>query len=175
VRARHAKDGCFPDMDPALFLARGFPIYLVTRKEVTMSSRKLIYAVPLAALLVAGCGRRTVSYSRDINPIFQDNCSICHRPGGAGFERSGFSVVTYEDVMKGTRYGAVITPGSSVASTLVRLVRHQADDTINMPKNYTIELTRHDNIVLPGVDSRQLPLRDVELIATWVDQGAKNN
>lgn len=140
-----------------------------------MSSRKSIYALPLAALLVAGCGQRTVSYSRDVNPILQDNCSVCHRPGGAGFEKSGFSVATYEDVMKGTRYGPVVNPGSSVGSTLVRLVRHQADKTINMPKNYTIDLTRHDNIVLPGVDARQLPSRDVELIAKWVDQGAKNN
>lgn len=140
-----------------------------------MSSRKPIYTVPLAVLLVAGCGQRTVSYSRDINPIFQDNCSVCHSPGGAGFQQSGFSVATYEDVMKGTKYGAVVTPGSSVGSTLVRLLKHQADDTINMPKNYTIDLTQHDNIVLPGVDARQLPLRDVELISKWVDQGAKNN
>lgn len=140
-----------------------------------MSFEKSIYAVPLAALLIAGCGQRMVSYSRDINPIFQNNCSVCHRPGGAGFAQSGFSVATYEDVMKGTKNGPVIQPGSSVSSTLVRLVRHQADKTINMPKNYTIDLTRHDNIVLPGADARELPLRDVELIATWVDQGARNN
>ncbi|MCW8806728.1 MAG: hypothetical protein OQK79_01285 [Rhodanobacter sp.] len=140
-----------------------------------MSSKKFIYAAPLALLLVAGCSQRAVSYSRDINPIFQDNCSVCHSPGGAGFEQSGFSVATYEDVMKGTRYGPVVSPGSSVGSTLVRLVKHQADQTINMPKNYTIDLTRHDNIVLPGVDARKLPPRDVELISDWVDQGAKNN
>lgn len=140
-----------------------------------MSFEKYIYAAPLAAFLVASCGQRTVSYSRDIDPIFQNNCSICHSPGGAGFEQSGFSVATYQDVMKGTKYGPVVHPGSSVSSTLVRLVKHQADKTINMPKNYTIDLTRHDNIVLPGADARELPSRDVELITTWVDQGARNN
>jgi hypothetical protein len=157
------------------FAVRGFSISLVTRQEATMSFEKSIYAMPLAALLAAGCGQHTVSYSRDINPIFQNNCSICHSPGGAGFEQSGFSVATYADVMKGTKYGPVVHPGSSVGSTLVRLLRHQADKTINMPKNYTIDLTRHDNIVLPGVDARELPSQEVDLIATWVDQGAKNN
>jgi hypothetical protein len=144
-------------------------------EEAIMSCKKPAYAVLLVPFLVAGCGQRVVSYSRDVNPIFQENCSICHTPGGAGFLQSGFSVATYQDVMKGTKYGPVITPGNSVGSTLVRLVKHQADETINMPKNYTIDLTRHDNIVLPGANARQLPARDVDMISDWVDQGAKNN
>jgi hypothetical protein len=148
---------------------------MATREEAIMSSRKFVYAALPVFLLVAGCGQREVSYSRDINPILQDNCSVCHTPGGAGYGQSGFSVATYQDVMKGTKYGPVVSPGSSVGSTLVRLLRHQADKTINMPKNYIIDLTRHDNIVLPGVDARLLPARDVKMIADWVDQGAKNN
>lgn len=140
-----------------------------------MCSRTSIWTATLLALLLAGCGQRTVSYSRDVNPILQDNCAVCHRPGAPGFGTSGFSVATYADVMKGTKYGAVVTPGSSVGSTLVRLLRHQADKSINMPKNYTIDLTRHEDIILPGVDARDLPAKDVELISKWVDQGAKNN
>ena len=140
-----------------------------------MTSKKFAYAVLLVPMLVAGCGQREVSFSRDVNPILQENCAVCHVPGGAGFLKSGFSVATYQDVMNGTKYGPVITPGSSVGSTLVRLVKHQADETINMPKNYTIDLTEHENIVLPGVNARQLSARDVDLISNWVDQGAKNN
>lgn len=140
-----------------------------------MYSRTSLCAATLLFSLLAGCGQRTVSYSRDVNPILQDNCAVCHRPGAPGFGASGFSVATYADVMKGTKYGAVVTPGSSVGSTLVRLLRHQADKSINMPKNYTIDLTRHENIILPGVDARDLPARDMELISKWVDQGAKDN
>lgn len=140
-----------------------------------MSCKKPVYAVLLVPFLVAGCGQRVVSFSRDVNPILQENCSVCHTLGGAGFLASGFSVASYQDVMKGTKYGPVIIPGSSVGSTLVRLVKHEADESINMPKNYTIDLTRHDNIVLPAVNARQLPARDVDLISDWVDQGAKNN
>ncbi len=140
-----------------------------------MYSKTSIGAATLLLLLAAGCSQRTISYSRDINPLLQDNCAVCHQPGAPGFGQSGFSVATYQDVMKGTKYGAVVTPGSSVGSTLVRLLRHQADKTINMPKNYTIDVTRHDNVILPGVDARDLPPQDVEMIAKWVDQGAKNN
>jgi len=140
-----------------------------------MFSKKTVYAISLVAFLMTACSQREISYRRDINPILQANCAICHTPGGAGYEKSGFSVGTYQDVMKGTKYGSVVSPGSSVGSTLVRLVKHQADTTINMPKNYTIDLTQHDNIVLPGVNARQLPERDIELIAKWVDQGAKDN
>ncbi|MDE2306982.1 MAG: c-type cytochrome [Xanthomonadaceae bacterium] len=141
-----------------------------------MSSSKTVYAISLAAVLTTtACSQREVSYRRDINPIFQANCAICHTPGGVGYARSGFGVGTYQDVMKGTKYGPVVSPGNSVGSTLVRLVKHQADATINMPKNYTIDLTRHDNIVMPGVNARRLPERDIALIAKWVDQGARDN
>ena len=140
-----------------------------------MFAGKFMCAAPLLLLLIGGCGERVVSYSRDINPILQDNCAVCHRPGAPGFEKSGFSVATYEDVMRGTTGGPVVTPGSSVGSTLIRLLKHQADPTIDMPKNYKIDLTKHDNVILPGVDARDLPPQDVEAIAKWVDQGAKNN
>lgn len=140
-----------------------------------MHAKMPVYAAALLSLLAGGCSQRAVSYSQDISPILQKNCAACHQPGNPGFEKSGFSVMTYQDVMKGNQYGAFITPGSSVGSTLVRLVKHQADQTINMPKNYTSDLTRHANIVLPGVNARNLPPRDVELITKWVDQGAKNN
>ncbi|MHB1273258.1 MAG: c-type cytochrome domain-containing protein [Rhodanobacter sp.] len=140
-----------------------------------MSSKKIVYTISLVAFLMTACSQREVSYHRDIDPIFQTNCAICHTPGGAGYAQSGFSVGTYQDVMKGTKYGRVVSPGNSVSSTLVRLVKHQADATINMPKNYMIDLTQHDNIVMPGVNARRLPERDIELITKWVDQGAKDN
>ena len=140
-----------------------------------MHTKPTMCAVALFALLVAGCGQRQVSYQRDINPILQANCAVCHQPGAPGFEQSGFSVMSYESVIKGTKYGSVIDPGSSIGSTLVRLLRHQADTTINMPKNYKADMAQHAKFILPGVNARDLPATDVEMIATWVDQGAKNN
>jgi len=77
--------------------------------------------------------------------------------------------------MKGTNYGPVIIPGSGVSSTLIRLVKHQADPSINMPKEYTAAENQHNRHILPGMNARSLPDADVKLIEKWVDQGAKNN
>jgi hypothetical protein len=59
-------------------------------------------------------------------------------------------------MMKGTKFGAVVVPGSSVSSTLYRLVSGQADPSIRMP---------HGQSALPDTD--------VATIAAWIDQGAK--
>jgi hypothetical protein len=50
----------------------------------------------------------------------------------------------------------VVVAGSSVSSTLYRLVSGQADPSIRMP---------HGQAALPEAD--------VKLIANWIDQGAK--
>ena len=48
-------------------------------------------------------------------------------------------------MMKGTRYGAVIDPGSGTSSTLVWLLKQSADPSINMPKQYEV-IVRGTNI-----------------------------
>lgn len=140
-----------------------------------MSMTRSVVLVAAATLVLAACGERKISFSKDVNPILQANCAVCHAPGKPGYEKSGFSVRSYKDVMAGTRNGPVIEPGSSVGSTLVRLIRHQADPSINMPKNFSEQVAAHGEIVMPGTGARSLPQRDIDVIAKWVDQGAKNN
>ncbi|TAM63693.1 MAG: hypothetical protein EPN49_01990 [Rhodanobacter sp.] len=140
-----------------------------------MYALKSIALLSFVALSTASCSREQVSFSRDVNPILQNNCAVCHTPGGAGYLKSGFSVATYQDLMKGTKYGPVINPGSSVGSTLVRLIKHQADATINMPKDYSLDLKNHQQTIMPGTGARSLSDHDIGLISKWVDQGAKNN
>jgi len=67
-------------------------------------------------------------------------------------------VDSYEHVMRGTKYGPVIVPGSSTSSTLYRLIAGETDPSIRMPHGRA-----------------PLPESEVELIAAWIDQGAKNN
>ncbi|MHB1189015.1 c-type cytochrome domain-containing protein [Thiobacillus sp.] len=115
----------------------------------------------LSALAVAalqtGCGDKALTYQANIKPILEANCVSCHVPGGAGYEKSGLRLDSHEAIMKGTRFGAVVVPGSSVSSTLYRLVSGQADPSIRMPHG-----------------SASLPDADVATIAAWIDQGAKN-
>jgi cytochrome c553 len=117
----------------------------------------------LSALAVAalqtGCGKgeKALTYQASIKPILEANCVACHVPGGAGYEKSGLRLDSYEALMKGTKFGPVVVSGSSVSSTLYRLVSGQADPSIRMP---------HGQAALPDAD--------VATIAAWIDQGAKN-
>jgi uncharacterized membrane protein len=117
----------------------------------------MVCLLPLA--VAAGCsGDREVSFQADVAPILKTNCAECHDNDGEGYTKSGFNVMTYEAVMKGTRYGPVVIPGNSVSSTLARLITGKADASINMPHN-----------------KHPIPEEQMEVIVHWIDQGAKNN
>jgi len=116
-----------------------------------------ILACLLTVGLSTGCGSE-VSFQRDINPVLQKNCAACHAAGGVGYVASGFSVASYDSVMKGTKFGPIITPGVSISSTLVLLLEGKVHPSIQMPR-----------------DSKPLPPQEVELIKRWINAGAKNN
>src|SRR5437016_783117 len=72
--------------------------------------------IPSAPVCAAGA---QASYSQDVLPIFKGWCNDCHRPGGQGFEKSGLDLTTYDGLMKGTKYGAMIVAGDPDASNLM--------------------------------------------------------
>lgn len=115
------------------------------------------------AVMSLGCERQ-VSFRDDVHPMLEQNCVSCHSPGGQGYAASGFSVVSYQGVMKGTRYAAVVVPGDSAGSLLLRLIQHQSDPSIAMPKSHQ-----------QGAPADWLTPGQIALIATWIDQGAKDN
>lgn len=117
---------------------------------ITLSSASLV-------ALLAGCGDKPLTYQADIKPIIDANCVSCHVPGGTGYEQTGLQLDSYDALMKGTKLGPVVVAGSSVSSTLYRLVSGQADPSIRMP---------HGQGALPDAE--------VSKIAAWIDQGAKN-
>lgn len=130
-----------------------------------MFSDKRAWAALVVCVVVgAGCSGKQqepeakVSFQADVKPILDKHCLQCHQPGGDGYKQSELGMESYASLMKGTKYGAVIVPGSSVSSTLVRLVEGKADPSIAMPHG-------------------QAPLskQEIEVIAKWVDQGAIDN
>ena len=86
---------------------------------------------------------------------------------GEGAYASGFSVASYDDVMQGTSLGPVVVAGSSMSSALYLVVAGKTDPAIRMPPH-------HDESWAEG---RGVPLsaNQIEMIAAWIDQGAKNN
>ena len=141
-----------------------------------MFGNKAIVIVSLCSLaLLSACGSKVVSFSKDVHPILERNCAVCHSPGGIGFKVSGFDVQSYASVMRGTKFGPMVTPGSSNQSNLLWVLRHGAHPSINMPK-FCEQLTQaSDKCAVASNVARRLPQAQVSLIAKWVDQGARDN
>jgi len=122
--------------------------------RITLSNGCLLI---MLSFLLAGCSKQ-VSFSKDVKPILEAKCLSCHAEGSEGFEATGLSVESYEQVMKGTRDGPVIEPGYSYFSTLQIVVEHRADPSVSMPRN-----------------SAKLSSAEIQIIGEWIDQGARNN
>ena len=115
-------------------------------------------AIAICGLLLAACGEKEVSFRADIQPILAQSCLECHSAGGAGYEKSGLLMSSYEDLMKGTRFGAIVKPGDTLTSALIMLVEGRADPSIRMPHH-----------------KDPLSKDQIALLRSWVEQGAKNN
>ena len=130
---------------------------------------KLLASVAIIALSTqfTGCGRNEVSFAADVQPILEVACLECHTSSGEGVAASGFSVSDYEAVMKGTNLGAVVIPGSSISSTLYRVIAGKTDPEIRMPPHHEES----------WADGRGTPLADDEIaaIGAWIGQGAQKN
>ena len=127
----------------------------------------LTIILSISSVLITSSCSKDVSYSKDVKPILTANCVECHDGKGEGSEESGLVLLTYEDLMQGTKYGQVVVPGSSVSSTFYRLIAHEADPKLHMPPHHKEAVT----------SKQTAPLSDneIKLVKTWIDEGAKNN
>lgn len=130
---------------------------------------KLLFSLVLFALVthLSGCGRGDVSFSADVQPILQERCLECHNDSGEGAAISNFSVVDYASVMKGTAFGPVVVAGSSISSTLYLVVAGKTAPEIRMPPHHTESFAEGRG--------ESLSADELETIAKWIDQGAKDN
>lgn len=115
----------------------------------------------VAAGLLTGCAGKPkeVSYSADVHPILEKKCAKCHTPpNGKGYQTTGLSMASYDDLMKGTKFGPVVKSGDSFTSAVVMLIEGRADPSIKMPHG-----------------EEALSDDEIQVIKSWIDQGAKNN
>ncbi len=122
--------------------------------------------IGLIGALLAGCltmvtdvigdESTMVSFKGDVQPVLQLRCLECHREDGPGVAYSGLNMESYENLMKGTRFGPVIVPGNAMVSNLNVLVEGRAG--IRMPHN-----------------RKRLTPCEIQVLRNWVNQGAKNN
>ncbi|HEY1755896.1 MAG TPA: PSD1 and planctomycete cytochrome C domain-containing protein [Bryobacteraceae bacterium] len=90
-----------------------------------------------------------VSFSKDIQPILEENCLTCHGPS---MQSSRLNLSSFEDAVRGGARGSAIVPGRAEDSRLYRMVA--------------------------GLDKPLMPLGGPKLtdaqiaaIKTWIDQG----
>lgn len=101
--------------------------------------------------VVMATGDESVSFMKDIAPWMLDFCMRCHSGNNPS---SGFSVVTFEDILQGGDTGEVIVPGKPDDSRLWHLVGLQ--DPIKMPQGQAL-----------------LKRKNANDLKTWIAEGAK--
>ena len=132
---------------------------------MTKTISSLLLTFP--ALLLVGCGQGEVSFSNDVQPIFETHCVRCHSGTGEGAQVSEYTMLDYSGVMTGTKYGQVVVPGSRMSSALYLVVAGKTAPEIRMPPH-------NDESFAEGRGS-MLSANMIETIGLWIDQGAKNN
>ncbi|ADE12719.1 c-type cytochrome domain-containing protein [Sideroxydans lithotrophicus] len=118
----------------------------------------IVVAVSLYGMAFTPMAFADVSFKSQVKPIIHDYCLSCHQPGGQGYEKSGLDMRSYKSLMKGTKFGSIIKPGDSFSSIMIQLVEGRAHASIKMP-----------------FGTGGLAKDKVDVLKTWVDQGAKNN
>ncbi len=113
-----------------------------------------------AIAIISGCSseQQPVSYKTDIKPIIDKHCAECHLPGGTGAEQTKFLVDSYDNLMKGTKFGPVIVAGDALSSSLYRLVSGKVHKSIQMPHS-----------------KEPMSAQETGAIEKWINQGALNN
>lgn len=123
-------------------------------------SKTLGAAVMTAALLCAGPGAQAddnaldsrVTFTKDIVPILQENCQVCHRPGGANL-------------------GGMVAP---MALVTYGETRPWAKSIANVVKNLEMppwDATKEFHGVFEN--ERTLTREEIDTVVKWVAEGAK--
>jgi hypothetical protein len=136
--------------------------------QATMITRRrfdtLAWAAFFFMMLVSGtwstdaAANGVISFTEDVYPIIELRCLECHKPGGPGYEKSGLDLRTYNGLMKGTKYGPIVVPGSAFTSNLIAVIDGRTDPSLRMP-----------------YQRRSLSKCERLLFRFWVSQGARDN
>src|SRR5438105_1886456 len=120
--------------------------------------RSLILLISFATLccLAAAEAPATNDYS-SVDAVFTKHCLECHE---AKDPEANLVLESFETLMKGSENGAVIAPGKSADSLLVKMIEG------------TAEKEGKKKIMPPG-KRKKLEVEEIALIKAWIDAGAK--
>lgn len=148
--------------DPKLGFARGWSTDVLGTEWITLATEVKVGTEPLPASEFAfdppeGAKKTEgppkaegVSYSA-VNAIFMGNCMPCHNSTN---RKGGFEANSYAAVMRGSKSGAMVVPGDSKNSALVKYLT--GDRQPRMPWNKPM-----------------MPQKTIDVVRAWIDAGAK--
>lgn len=138
-----------------------------------MYGRKTVLPV-LALMIGVGCslaqGKEekkadVISFKKSVFPIINAKCLPCHAEDN--FNPSELNLDSYDAMMKGGKHGELVKPGKSKESLLVDKIGDKPKFGDRMPLNSKRKIAEGKAVWLTEAE--------VKTIATWIDQGAKNN
>ena len=97
-------------------------------------------------------GNETVSFSRDVAPLLVDNCTGCHID--AMRNQGGLRMDSFSQMLRGGDSGEIVLPGRGADSLLVKKLRGMEGNR------------------MPAGGRPALADKDIQLISTWIDEGA---
>jgi mono/diheme cytochrome c family protein len=121
-----------------------------TPTETPATTEETVSATEEPAAAESEASSAAVSYANDVSLILEAKCIKCH---GIESKKEGLDMLTYDNLMKGSRNGAVVVPGDANNSLLVQLIVEGE---------------------MPNRGAKVTP-EELQLIIDWVNQGALNN
>ncbi|MFM7739432.1 MAG: DUF1549 domain-containing protein, partial [Planctomycetota bacterium] len=109
----------------------------------------------LTSPAVAQTSSSPVAFNRDIRPLLSDNCFFCHGPD-KNKRQADLRLDTREGLFGSADQSGTIVPGKPDESELIRRIRSSDEDEI-MP---------------PPESHKSLTPAQIELLETWIRQGA---
>lgn len=107
----------------------------------------------LALALAAGMPAANVDYGRDIQPIFEKRCVMCHSENAT---MGSLNLETYAGLQKGGNNGPVVSAGAPADSLLYRSLVGQAPEIGRMP-----------------IGLEPVPPKEVAMVKAWIEEGAQ--
>ncbi len=111
----------------------------------------LLLGLGIYAHSQAPASQAKVTY-KEVDQIFKQRCMPCHSEQRRAW---GMDLSSYKGLMAGSNNGEVVKVGNSAKSQLVIVIKDTKG--LRMPKN-----------------GRSLTAKQIETIARWIDEGAKN-
>ena len=102
------------------------------------------------SLLDGAESHRAVSFANEVMPILEQYCSECHSEENAEL---GLKLDSYEGVMAGSDYGTVVEAGDADGSLIIDMI-----SSGDMPE-----------------EGGPVPPELLEVLKTWINEGAVNN